>query len=155
MNPVRKLRDTLGWSQTHLAQAVGRSYQTIRNWEAGHRVPLESLEKMKSIAAEHGLADIAVELSSQEWQVRRVFHPAETIISQAKPAVPRKTVDFPVEQAKHRAAVDEREKAHQLLDEICDSGDAGAISAVFQNLNAFARLARLMQKSAAASRKKR
>ncbi|MGH9786374.1 MAG: helix-turn-helix transcriptional regulator [Terriglobia bacterium] len=146
MNPARKLRDALGWSQTTFAQAIGRSYQTIRNWEAGHRIPPESLEKMKSIASEHGLADIAMELSSEEWQVQRVFHPGETLISQA-PAEARA-------RGRERGA-ERREQAHQWIDEIFDSGDTAAIAAVSRTLDALARMARLEQKRSGRVRTKK
>src|SRR5437879_2888155 len=39
MHPLKAARDTLGWSQTKLAKAMGVSTKTVMRWEAGLAVP--------------------------------------------------------------------------------------------------------------------
>lgn len=62
-NFVRKLRQALGLSQTEFGRAIGRSYQSVQSYEA--EIPREVLEKMRELALEHALAEIAEEISSQ------------------------------------------------------------------------------------------
>ena len=137
-SPIKKLRDTLGWNQATLAQAIARSWQSVQNYEAGKRVPTEVVEKLKTIAAQHGLADIALELSSDEWRVRRVFHPGETIISQTH----KKTAAAP---ARTKAPSGNRETAHRMLDEVYDSGSPDALTAIFLNLDVVTKYLRLIR----------
>lgn len=137
-NPIRKLRESLGWNQAKLGQAIGRSWQSIQNYEAGKRVPAEVVEKLKTIAAQHGLADLAVELSSEQWQVRRVFHPGEAIISQPRQKAARGAVERSEESK-------ERQSAHQMVDEIYSLGSPELIAAMYQNLTILANYIRLAQ----------
>ncbi|HZS52158.1 MAG TPA: helix-turn-helix transcriptional regulator [Bryobacterales bacterium] len=135
-SPLKKLRTALGWSQSALAQALGCSYSSIQNYEGGKRVPREIIERLKSIAAEHDLADIALELSSEAWQVRRVFQPREVRISGAAAAVSAAS-QKPLDGSRSKdSGSDDREACHQILDRILDSGDRVAIAAVLQNLHA-------------------
>jgi transcriptional regulator with XRE-family HTH domain len=158
-SPIKKLRLALGWSQVQLAQAIGRSYASVQGYEAGKHVPGEVVERMKSIAVERGLADVAVELSSEEWQVRRVFQPGEVLISQAREALRSKPVPEPlpgpgqpVRQPASGSSGGLREHWHRLLDEILDSGDPDAISTIGRNLETFAGFVR---RSAAPPKKDR
>ena len=137
MNTIRKLRESLHWNQARLAQAIGRSWQSVQNYEAGKRVPRDVIEKLKAIAMQHGLADIAMELSSDEWQVRRVFHPGETLISETR-----------------RQLESERESCHKTLDEILDSGDSEAITAVRSHIVLLGKYVRLSRPRNLARRKK-
>ncbi|GEM_PF-3818357 len=131
-SPLKKLRSALGWSQSALAQALGCSYSSIQNYEGGKRVPREIIERLKSIAAEHDLADIALELSSEAWQVRRVFQPREVGIPGDAPAVSGASD----KSLRRKDSSGDREACHQILDRILDSGDRVAIAAILQNLHA-------------------
>ncbi|SRR5712692_3077252 len=134
-NPIKRLRELLGWNQATLGQAIGRSWQSVQNYEAGKRVPPEVIDKLKTLAAQRGFADVALELSSEEWQVRRVFHPGEKLISQAQPrgAASRRDPGAPAD----------RSAAHELLDDVYDSGNLEAIAAAYQNLLVLARYVHL------------
>ncbi len=148
-NPIKRLRELLGWNQATLGQAIGRSWQSVQNYEAGKRVPPEVIDKLKTLAAQRGLADVALELSSEEWQVRRVFQPGEKLISQAHPrgAASRRS--------REPAHSSDRFAAHELLDEVYDSGNAEAMAAAHQNLIVLARYVRLNHAKSSISKKKR
>jgi len=159
-SPVKKLRLALGWSQVQFAQAIGRSYASVQAYEAGKRVPPEVVEKMKSIAAANHFADLALELSSDEWQVRRVFYPGEILITQSRqrradlpPGQPAPAGNLGKDVGHPRA--DPRARLHRVLEEILDSGDPELVSATEQALEVFARSARVNAAPAAAGKKRR
>lgn len=129
-NLVRKLREAAGLTQQEFAQATGLSYASIQGWESGKRVGSASLERLKSFATERGFTDIALELSG-EWQVRRVLHPSETLISHPRPGAEQ--------DVRYRGR---NAEWHRLLDEVLDSGNSDAITAVQNNLTVFARYVR-------------
>ena len=160
-SPVRKLRLVLGWSQVQFAQAIGRSYASVQGYEAGKRVPPEVIEKLKSIAAANNLADLALELSSDDWQVRRVFYPGEVLITQSRQLV---RTDLPSSQSASAGNLvkgaghpppDPRQRLHRVLDEILDSADLELISAAEQALDVFARSSRRSAAPAETRKKKR
>jgi transcriptional regulator with XRE-family HTH domain len=124
-NPVRRLRRELGMNRADFGRAIGKSHQTVGNYESGIRVPPDVVERMKQLAAEHALADIALELSSDDWQVRHVIEPGETLISSARP-IPGPGNYNPANQA-----------WHDMLETILESGDKKAIEAVQPNLVLF------------------
>jgi transcriptional regulator with XRE-family HTH domain len=126
-NPVRNLREHLGINQHQFADLVGRSYASIQGYESGKRVPPEVIERMKTIAAERGLADVALILSSEEWQVRHVLHPGETLIGARPVPVP----------ATNSAYNPRNARWHDMLEAILESGDEKAIKAVEPNLAIF------------------
>jgi len=70
-----------------------------------------------------------MELSSTEWQVKRVLEPGETLISQAKRKLHPQERDFGAE-------------LHSLLDDILQSSNVQAIEAAESALRLFANLAR-------------
>lgn len=130
-NPVKELRETLGWTQVNFAKHLGISYSSVQGYEAGRRVPPDIVEKLKSLAAKYGLADIGLLLSSDAWQAVREFHPGEVIISQAR--------------AKRTPAATARLNPtdwHALLDQVFASGNPEAIAAVQSNLVVFANYVR-------------
>ena len=131
-NPVKRLRDELGLTQVQFAGAAGVALSTVANVEGGKQVERATVEKFKTLAADRGYPDIAMELSSDDWQVRGVIQPGEILISQAGSG-PKKAPSF---------VRDQRSRWHSLLDEILDSGNADAISAATQNLDLFARYVR-------------
>lgn|SRR5262249_47473135 len=148
-NPIKRLRGLLGWNQATLGQAIGRSWQSVQNYEAGKRVPPEVIDKLKTLAAQRGFADVALDLSSEEWQVRRVFYPGEKLISQASK---RGTAS---QRSGEPARASDRSDAHELLDQIYDSGSAEATAAAYQNLAVLARYVRLEHTKLGISKKKR
>ena len=125
-NPVRNLRERLSLNQHQFADLVGRSYTSIQGYESGKRVPAPVVDRLKTIAAERGVADIALVLSSDEWQVRRVVQPGETLIGAPRPATASIGTYHP------------RNKVwHDMLEAILESGDEKAIKAVEPNLIIF------------------
>jgi transcriptional regulator with XRE-family HTH domain len=63
-NPVRKLRETLGLSQVAFGELIGRSHQSVRNYEGKITLTREVIEKLKTVAVERGHPEIAMELSN-------------------------------------------------------------------------------------------
>ena len=49
---VKKIRETLGKSQTQFAMMIGVSVATLRNWEQGRRIPEGPARALLRIAAE-------------------------------------------------------------------------------------------------------
>src|SRR5437016_4058704 len=125
MNPVQELRKSLQLNQHEFARLVGCSYSSIQNYEGGKKVPREIVERMRQLAVERGQADIAVTLSSEEWQIRSVFHPGETFISTLPPGKPAAGLKY-----KHQ-------KWHDMLEAVLESGNPRAIDAVQSNLLVF------------------
>jgi len=123
-NPVTELRRRLNLTQVQLAARLGVYPRSIANWERGTRPEIPNVDKLKSLAAETGNADLALVFSSDDWQVRRVFHPGEIIISQSS----------------QKSAANPRNSAvyyHQILDRVLASGNEKAIAAVIGNLELF------------------
>ena len=124
-NPVRRLRLALNMNQVELGRIVGKSYQTVRNYETGiGNVPDSVIETLKNLAAEKGFAHLALELSSEDWKVRTIVHPPQ---------------EFARYQARlPNAAVDAgRQARHALIDALLDSGNEDAILAVEHLLRYF------------------
>lgn len=133
-SPVKRLREALGWNQVQLAAAIGRSHQSVQAYERGVRPPPDVIEKLKTLAVEHGLAgEIPISVLRGETQ-----------------GSGKKDLDFPPYEAENSPHSDAREAYHRTLDLILDSGHQVAISAVIRNLYAFERLVRVDQKSAGA-----
>ncbi|KKL21474.1 hypothetical protein LCGC14_2445120, partial [marine sediment metagenome] len=57
-NPIRKLRTALGLNQEDFAREIGRSHQSVRNYERGIEPPPEVLKRIKELADKHGLGDL-------------------------------------------------------------------------------------------------
>jgi DNA-binding XRE family transcriptional regulator len=128
-NLIVELRTRLKLNQVDFAKLLGKSLQSLRNYEKHPEdVRDEVVDRLKTIAAEHGFGDLATLFSSEDWNVRRVFEPTETLISsKTKPAL----------QPPQR-----HHKWHSLLDEILDSEDGDAVSAVQSNLVVFGKYVR-------------
>jgi transcriptional regulator with XRE-family HTH domain len=82
-NLIKRIRTALRMSQADFARLIGRSHQSLGNYERGGPVPEDVVKELHSIVAKHALADLALELQG-DWQVQRVFHPGETIISHSR-----------------------------------------------------------------------
>lgn len=92
--------------------------------------PLHFNPHLKALAVERKRPDLAMELSSAEWQVQRVSAPGETFISQAKQEkVPPGVRDLGSE-------------LHSLLDDILKSPNTEAVEATESTLRFFASCAR-------------
>jgi len=124
-NPVRRLRRLLGLNQSDFARLIGKSHQSVGNYEKGMLVPPETVQELKTLAAKYGYADIALELSSEDWQIRTVVHPFP------KPAPP-------VVQPAPAILDAGRQAQHAMLDALLDSGNRDAIQAVNHLLKYFA-----------------
>lgn len=124
-NPIVRLRSALGLNQSDFGRRIGRSMQSVRNYEAGRGdIPRDVVTTIQTLAAESGLADLALELSSDEWRLQHVLHPGEVLISTAnsgagKPYNPR------------------NQALHDMLEEVLESGVKPAIDAVVPNLLLF------------------
>ena len=107
-------------NQETFAREIGRSTPSLRGYEAGRVPPDDVIAKLKTIATAHGRADLAVNLTSDEWKVRRVIEPGETLIGAAGsgPKAPAAGGD------------PQREYWHTMLDQILDSGQADAVDAI-------------------------
>jgi len=117
-NPIRLLRLALGLTQQKFAALLDVSYSSIQQYEAGRRPARDVLDKLRGLALQHRLGDLAVLFSDDDARP-------------ASPAIPS-SGDRPGDATNYR----------QLLDEIFASGSQDAISAVKQNLIVFLRLVR-------------
>jgi transcriptional regulator with XRE-family HTH domain len=131
-NLIRQIREAAGLNQSDFARAIGRSVQMLQLYERSQaRPPADVVDKLKTIAAGAGRADLGVAITSDDWQVQRVLQPGETFISTGVrpppiPAIPPA----------------ERRQLHAILDEILDSGDEDALAAVIPNLHLFGKWVR-------------
>ncbi len=126
-NPLKILREHMGMNQHQFADLVGRSYASIQGYEAGKKIPPEVVERMKTIAAERGFADVALVLSSDAWQVRTLIHP------------PQEFAQRQGKQIQYAAIQDAgRQAQHALLDALLDSGNPDAAAAIDHLLRYFA-----------------
>lgn len=131
-NPVRSLREHLGLNQHQFGDLIGRSYPSVQGYEAGKRVPPEIVERLKTIAAERGFADIAVSLTSDDWKVDRVIYPSGHEVRTGPAARPS-----------HNGP-DDRDIWHGMLDLAWDARQPESIAAIKSVL--------LLAKAAAAKR---
>lgn len=111
-------------NQADFAREVGKSMQSLQNYERGAKPPAEVVGKLYEIATAHHRIDLALALGG-DWKVRRVFEPGERIIS-ARPEASKAPV----------------ENWHQMLDEILNSGQADAADAVKSSLTVSRELVR-------------
>lgn len=126
-NPIEEVRQFAGMSPAQFARAIGCAESDLVRFGSGEKdLPLAVLDRLKTLAVKAGRADLAIILSSDEWRVRRMLHPGETLISVGEPA----------------ATASEKEKWCKLLEEILDSGEEDAIVAVQHNLMVFGRYVR-------------
>lgn len=115
-NPVLQVRNLTGETQVDFARRIGRHFSSVQGYESGRKVPTEVIEKLKLIAVEFGHPEIGMELAG-------------------------------VKTNKKAGIESRREKTdnkwHSLLDEVLNSGNAEAITAVQRNLVVFSEYARL------------
>lgn len=122
---VKRLRTALGMNQTDFARAIGRSHQSVRNYEAGVTPPPEVVAKMEQLAKDSGVEDpFVVEPRGQEL------------------VAPRRTQR--AHQAGTTSAIDTSDDSrwHGMLDEVLTSGNVEAIAAVQHNLIVFSKFVR-------------
>jgi transcriptional regulator with XRE-family HTH domain len=120
-NPIRRIRRALNLNRSDFARLIGKSHQTVGNYETGiGAVPDDVVKKLQSIAAQAGLADEAMELRSAGWQVRHLL---------------RAQADEPLQTAASATHGRDRNKEwHDLLDLILESDDPDAVPSVQSNL---------------------
>lgn len=120
-DPVRRLRDALGLNQADFGRRIGRSIQSVQNYERGTPVPGEVLQRMAALAQQEGMAETG--------QLPR----------QAAPSAPGVKV-------KRRVVIPPAAGSsdwHQLLDEILESGNEQVIAALQADLRIFSHYLRL------------
>jgi hypothetical protein len=129
-NPIRRLRLAIAKNQVEFAALIGRSYASLRNYEKGTEVPEDVLDRLKTIAAEHGLGDIALDLSDVGADA-----------PEKGPALGRTLRSHPMGSGKSVKILAEKYGAHAedhaMLDRILNSGVEEAIRAVRSNLFVF------------------
>lgn len=113
-NLAKKLREDLGMNQVDFARAIGRSYASVRNYEAGHKIPDEVADSMRALAAKHGLRFAYINNDA----------PVDPIRMQRKPS---------------GQVESEHQRWHQMLDRVLNSSNRDAIEAVKKNLIVFTR----------------
>lgn len=112
---VKLLRARLGMSQEKFAFACGLSTPSIRNYESGQRLSEAAIEKIKTCAAAHGLADLLIDAGETRLPgVTQILEPTTTRIR--------------VQQAPH--ASDLTDKLHDRVDQILASGNSELIAIV-------------------------
>lgn len=103
-------------NQAEFWPLTGKSYGSLKNYERHpDSTPPDVIERLKSVAAERGLADWAVSLSSDDWRVRTVIYPI----------TPARAITQP---APAPAPGDRR--YHEMLDAILAAGDDLAVRTV-------------------------
>jgi transcriptional regulator with XRE-family HTH domain len=75
LNPTKRLREALKMSQQQFATELGISVGSVRAYERGVNVSDASLEAMKSLAVQHGVADLAIEMGRGRFTVGKVIAP--------------------------------------------------------------------------------
>ena len=113
---IKKLRQRLGMNQVEFGKAIGRSWISVAQYEAGKRITPEVRETIIHLAEKHGLQDLVEDLI-QELEERP---PDEGYV--------------PVLQ---KVPKPHKNKLHAMLDEILTRGDPEAISAVTKNIQVF------------------
>lgn len=109
-------------SQSDFARAIDRSLQMVRNYENGAKPPAAVIERLQTLAVEHGRADLGLALGD-EWEVKHVIKPGETLITTARPA---------------GSYNPKNKELHDMLELVLESGVKKAIEAVVPNLVLFA-----------------
>ena len=127
-NFVRELRAAVGMSQVAFAQAIGRSLQTVRLYEQGIPPPPDIIERLKSIAREHGL-DFPSDTQPAAPQ------PSGSSLKGRTP--PQAADNSAFAHAHYRP---ENRALHNMLEHVLNSGVKTAIDAVVPDLIAFTAL---------------
>jgi len=104
-NPVRKLREALGWNRVKFAAAIGKSHQRVQNYEDGAKLPVKVAETIRQLARQYDL---------------------EHLLDDLEKAEPVKISAMP-----HR----KYQRWHDLLDEVLAGGDQKAAAMVEDYLN--------------------
>ncbi len=110
---IKKLRQRLGMNQAEFGKAIGRSWVSVAQYEAGKRITPEVRQTIIHLAEKHGLQDLVEDLI-QELEDR----PPEDRYVPVLQKLPRP----------HKS------KLHAMLEEILTSGDQETISAVTTNI---------------------
>jgi transcriptional regulator with XRE-family HTH domain len=148
MDVIPKIRKALGLNQVKFAELLGKSLGSVRAYEKATSIPLEVSQKLAALAAQQGLADLAMELRG-EYEVKRVIEPTETLISTGhKRGGHGDTADAsrsegPGRRTPTTLTKSECDRFHSLLDEVFNSGDPDAIPAVTRNIDVFSKYVRL------------
>ena len=55
---MRKLREALGLNQVEFGDLIGRSHQSVLNYEGGRRIPQQVQDRVRMLAQERGLSHL-------------------------------------------------------------------------------------------------
>jgi transcriptional regulator with XRE-family HTH domain len=110
---IRRLRQALGLTQQQLAQELEMSIASIQSYERGSRPSQSAVDKLKTMAARAGLADIAIELGDRTFGVSKLFGPGTKRVR-----VPSAT------------GVDMGDALHDALDQVLAGNDSDLIQMV-------------------------
>ena len=137
--PIKALRERLHISQVKLGEMIGRSHQSVKNYESGYVVPGSILQKLTELASSHGHRDLALEFSAGE---RAALQSVEIAGASAKPP-----------EAPLGALPGRRDQHHAMLDLIYERADEQTIKLVESNLEVFSRMVRMAMPEEADFRK--
>jgi transcriptional regulator with XRE-family HTH domain len=129
--PIKTLRERLQISQVKLGEMIGRSHQSVKNYESGYAVPGSILQKLTEVAASHGYRDLALEFSAGE---RAAAQPGETMGTPLKAQEPGAGLGV---------LPGRRDQHHAMLDVIYERGDEQTIKLVESNLEVFCRIVQM------------
>ncbi len=129
-NLIWRIRDATRLSQSEFGLRINRSLPSIQGYESGARLSAllrdqEAVDKLKEMAVAAGRPDLADALDDEDWTGER----ATELRLEKKPAAP--------------ASPSKHQSDHAMLEEILESGQPDAISAVRQNLEVFVDRVRL------------
>jgi transcriptional regulator with XRE-family HTH domain len=115
---IREIREYTGMNQSDFAREIGRSIQSLQNYERGAPPRADVIDKLRRLAIAHGREDLAAAMGG--FGVKSVFDPGETIIS-----APRSTA---------ASKPPKKDGWQQMLDEVLNSGQQDVVDAVNANL---------------------
>jgi len=113
-NPVRALREALGWNQTKFATALGMSIASIQNYERGRSPSEQAIVNMQNLAAANGFEELGFALVPGSHSVTTVFESGA-----GKPRLPKAA------HGKHLG-----DSMHETLDVIIENAEAETVAAV-------------------------
>jgi transcriptional regulator with XRE-family HTH domain len=104
-------------NQSDFARELGRSIQSLQGYERGRVPPGSVVDRLKALAKQHHRADLIPLI--------------ESYCGIAPKPSARRTVDRPGDHS------GDRQRLHDFLDEVLDSGDADAALAAERSLTVF------------------
>ena len=116
--PIKRLREQLGMSQDRFAQLLGKSYGSVRGYEAGRQPPPEVMTRMLSLAMAHEFKDLADELEASGAALG-----SETSLADSADSAP--------------ASNEDKRRARRCLEYLLDMGNQATVDAIVFTLEAW------------------